>query len=49
VKDRLVTVPDLFATLLSALGVDGSRSFQTPEGRPIKLVDKGRIVGELFS
>jgi uncharacterized protein (DUF1501 family) len=49
VKDRPVTVPDLFATLLSAFGVDGSRSYQTPEGRPIKLADKGRIVGELFS
>jgi uncharacterized protein (DUF1501 family) len=49
VKDRPVTVPDLFATLLAAFGVDGSRSYQTPEGRPIKLADKGRIVGELFS
>jgi len=49
VKDRPVTVPDLFATLLSAFGVDGSRSYQTPEGRPIKLADKGRIVAELFS
>jgi uncharacterized protein (DUF1501 family) len=49
VKDRPVTVPDLYATLLSAFGVDGSRSYQTPEGRPIKLADKGRIARELFS
>ena len=49
VKDRPVTVPDLFATLLSAFGVDGSKTYQTPEGRPIKLADKGRVVSELFS
>ena len=49
VKDRPVTVPDLFATLLWSVGVDGSRPFQTPEGRPIKLAEKGKVVGELFS
>ena len=49
VKDRPVTVPDLFATLLSAFGVDGAKTYQTPEGRPIKLVLKGRVVGDLFS
>ena len=49
VKDRPVTVPDLFATLLSAFGVDGSKSYQTPEGRPIKLAEKGKVVAELFS
>ncbi|GAC1471073.1 MAG: DUF1501 domain-containing protein [Isosphaeraceae bacterium] len=49
VKDRPVTVPDLFATLLSAFGVDGTKSYQTPEGRPIKLVEKGKVVQELFS
>jgi uncharacterized protein (DUF1501 family) len=49
VKDRPVTVPDLFATLLSAFGVDGAKPYQTPEGRPIKLAEKGRIVNELFS
>lgn len=49
VKDRPVTVPDLFATLLSAFGVDGSKPYQTPEGRPIKLAEKGKVVAELFS
>jgi uncharacterized protein (DUF1501 family) len=48
VKDRPVTVPDLFATLLAAFGVDGSKSYTTPEGRPIKLAEKGRVVNELF-
>jgi hypothetical protein len=44
-----VTVPDLYATLLSAFGVDGAKPYQTPEGRPIKLAEKGRVVGDLFS
>ncbi len=48
IKNRPVTVPDLFATLLTTLGVDGSKSYRTPEGRPIRLVDKGQIVQELI-
>ncbi|MDR3635654.1 MAG: DUF1501 domain-containing protein [Isosphaeraceae bacterium] len=49
VKDRPVPVPDLFATLLSAFGIDGTKTYTTPEGRPIKLSDKGQVVRELFS
>jgi uncharacterized protein (DUF1501 family) len=48
VKDRPVTIPDFFATLLSAFGVDPAQSYTTPEGRPIKLADKGKVVAELF-
>ena len=48
VKDRPVTVPDLYATLLSAFGVSGTRQYRTPEGRPIRLAEKGKVVGELF-
>jgi uncharacterized protein (DUF1501 family) len=49
VKERPVTVPDLYATLLAAFGIDGSKAYRTPEGRPIKLADKGKVVSELFS
>ncbi len=48
VKDRPVTVPDLMASLCHALGVDASKEVQTPIGRPIKVVDGGKVVGELF-
>jgi hypothetical protein len=48
VKDRPVTVPDLYATLLSAFGIGGNRSYRTPDGRPIRLADKGTVVRELF-
>jgi uncharacterized protein (DUF1501 family) len=49
VKERPVTVPDLYATLLSAFGVDGNKVYRTPGGRPIKLASKGKAVTELFS
>jgi hypothetical protein len=49
VKDRPVTVPDLYATLLTAFGFNPARVYHTPEGRPIKLADKGRVVSELFA
>jgi uncharacterized protein (DUF1501 family) len=49
VNDRPVTVPDLYASLLSAFGVDGNKVYRTPGGRPIKLAAKGKVVRELFS
>jgi hypothetical protein len=48
VKEAPVGVPDLYATLLAAFGVDGARAYRTPEGRPIKLADKGKVVAGLF-
>jgi uncharacterized protein (DUF1501 family) len=48
VKDRPVTVPDLYATLLSVFGLDPARSYRTPAGRPIRLADKGKVVTELL-
>jgi Protein of unknown function (DUF1501) len=49
VKERPVTIPDYFATLLTALGIDPAKQYRTPGGRPIKLADKGKVVAELFS
>jgi Protein of unknown function (DUF1501) len=48
VVDRPVSPADLFATLLSALGIDGQKVYKTPEGRPIRLAEKGSVIGELF-
>ena len=47
VVDRPVTVPDLYATLLAAFGIDGHKTYMTPSGRPIKLAEKGTVVNEL--
>jgi hypothetical protein len=48
VKDRPVTVTDLMATLCHALKVDATKEVQSPIGRPIKVVDGGKVVTELF-
>ncbi len=49
VKDRPVGVPDLLASLCHALKVDPAKEAMTPVGRPIKIVDGGKPVRELFS
>jgi hypothetical protein len=46
--ERPVTPADLAATLYTALGIDPTRRFETPDGQPIRLVDKGEALRELF-
>jgi hypothetical protein len=48
VSERPVSVPDLFCTLYQALGVDARKEKESDVGRPIKLVEKGRAVAEVF-
>ena len=48
VAERLVTVPDLFCTFCHSLGIDARKENDTPVGRPIKIVDGGAPVLELF-
>jgi hypothetical protein len=48
VKDDPVTVPDLMASLCHALKVDPTKETMTPIGRPIKVVDGGKVVEKLF-
>jgi uncharacterized protein (DUF1501 family) len=47
VKDRPVTVPDLFTTLLAACGIAPGKVLTSPEGRPIRL-GRGKPVAELI-
>ncbi len=49
VKDRPVTVPDLLASICHSLKVDPHKEAMTPVGRPIKVVDGGKAVRELFA
>jgi arylsulfatase A-like enzyme len=49
VKERPVTVPDLFATVYSAIGVDPKKKNISPLGRPISLSDNGVAVKELLT
>jgi uncharacterized protein (DUF1501 family) len=49
VARRPVTVPDLFCTFCQALGINPRRENVTPLGRPIRIVDGGQAVRELFA
>ena len=48
-KDRPVKVPDLHASICFALGIDPNKNVMTPLERPMKLVDDGKPVPELFA
>jgi hypothetical protein len=47
-KDRPVRVPEIHASVCHALGIDPNKEVQTPLQRPMKLVDNGKVVTELF-
>jgi hypothetical protein len=48
VKDRPVAVNDLLTTFCHALKIDPTKENMSPIGRPIKIVDGGKPVKELF-
>jgi uncharacterized protein (DUF1501 family) len=48
-EDRPVQVPEIHATVCHALGIDPNKEVLTPLQRPMKLVDNGKPVMELFS
>jgi hypothetical protein len=49
VSQRPVTVPDLFCTFCKSLGIDSRRENQSNVGRPLKIVEGGQVVGEVFA
>jgi hypothetical protein len=48
VVERPITVEDLFCTFCLALGMDPRRENQSNVGRPVKVVEHGSAVRELF-
>ena len=48
VADRPVSVDDLLRSCCHALGVDADHEHLSPLGRPLRVVDKGEVVTELF-
>jgi uncharacterized protein (DUF1501 family) len=48
VKDRPVTPFDLHATIYHVLGVDPTTHFVDHSGRPVPVIDRGEVIGELF-
>jgi uncharacterized protein (DUF1501 family) len=49
VKDNPVTVNDLLTSLCHALKIDPTKENMSPLGRPIKIVDGGKVVKQLFA
>ena len=49
VKDRPVGVSDLFRTICHGLGIDANKENMSSIGRPIKIVDGGEVVIEVFA
>ena len=47
--DRPISPSDLAATLYLALGIDPEHKFDSPDGRPIRLVDNGKAPQELIA
>ena len=48
IVERPITVPDLFCTFCKALGLDPRTESQSNVGRPIKIVEHGATVREVF-
>ncbi len=44
-----VSVPDLFASLCHGIGLRADRAFYTPDGRPIRVTDNGKVLRQLFA
>lgn len=42
-----VSVPDLLRTVLGQLGVDTTKVYYTPQGRPVPIVDGGKVIKDL--
>ncbi len=49
VVHRPITVPDLFATICHLLGIDPNKRYYTPNGRPVTIVNNGKVIPELLA
>jgi len=48
-NDNVYAPEDFAASLYTKMGIDHTQVLHTPAGRPIQLVDKGRLIKELFA
>jgi hypothetical protein len=48
IVSRPVSVPDLYRSVAWAMNVDANKSRFAPSGRPVKTVDGGTLISELF-
>ena len=45
---RPVSPADVAYTVFDSLGIDPRKQLQSPDGRPIEILDQGELVRELF-
>jgi hypothetical protein len=48
VIDRPISVQDLFCSFCKVLGLDPREEYYTDQDQPLKLVDGGEAIAELF-
>jgi hypothetical protein len=48
-QDNPVKVPDIHASICHGLGIDPDKEVYTRQGRPMKLVDDGKLIDGLFA
>jgi hypothetical protein len=49
VSNRPVTIPDLFSTFYKSLGINARKEMMSSVGRPVKILEGGEPVNELFA
>lgn len=49
ITDRAVSVEDVFQSFCHALQIEADENLYTPQGRPMKIVDGGEPIKELFA
>jgi arylsulfatase A-like enzyme len=49
VSKRPVGVQDLFVSFCKVQGIDPRKEYHTPDDRPLKLVEHGEVISELFT
>ncbi len=49
VTQRPVAPGDVACTIFDSLGIDPHKQLVTPDGRPVEILDRGEVVGELFA
>ena len=47
-KDRTISPDDVAASFMHSLGIDHTKEYHTPTGRPVMIVRDGKVVPELF-
>ena len=48
-KDRAITPDDVAASFYKTLGIDATKEYNTPSGRPVMVVRNGKPIDELFA